>query len=476
MPETNGLTERSWRNLLREIQTGRVIPVIGSEVTTIDLGEGSILLEKMLAPQLAAELKLLNPNKFVAYNDVARQFFFGGGDRRELYTVLGELIDRLSGKQGQHPVGQPGDSLTALASITDFELYITTTPDPMLVRAMIANRPEFSTKHGILRFHPQGNPNGRGSADSSLVSACDLSIPFQGPVVYHILGDYDTFPDFAIWEEDYMEFISGLIACRTKEQLENLFRYISDRSLLFLGAPSEDWVLRFFLRAARGGRLSANPRRDYIADQAKSLGESLIFFFDKTIRATTIIDGCPQAFIAELEKRWRTGKENKLEPQEFLDSQLEVMPRDSVFISYAREDFATASLLGQCLSQAGIPVWMDKHRLGPGQNFETQLEYAVKDSASFFLSLISRSTEKDHTRFVHREREWAAQRHSPGYVYYVPVVIDDILDSEISLEPKCFEKIHRERPVSLDAAGFKALVNKVRGYVDQHRRFERPRS
>ena len=62
---------------------------------------------------------------------------------------------------------------------------------------------------------------------------------------------------------------------------------------------------------------------------------------------------------------------------------------------------------------------------------------------SFFLSVISAATEGDANRYCHKERRWAAQRHVNGFVFYIPVVIDDT--PEPTLEPPEFAEIHFDR-------------------------------
>src|SRR6185437_9988038 len=103
---------------------------------------------------------------------------------------------------------------------------------------MTAMRPGFSAERGVIRFHPSGNPNRTSDAPLSgrIDSPCDLPATFSGTLIYHILGDYNTLPDFAVWEEDYMEFICGLLEHR--DTLSNLFRLLGSRDLLLLGAPS----------------------------------------------------------------------------------------------------------------------------------------------------------------------------------------------------------------------------------------------
>ena len=145
------LSEKEWRNLLYEIHKGQVLPVIGLRLVTVtDPGNGNIVtLDHYLAPHLARELELDEPSKFETLNDVARAFLLGGGERRELCICLGPLLENL-------PFAPP-QALLDLASITDFNLFLTSTADPLLVRAMTTMRPDFSPTDGVLRFHPAGN-------------------------------------------------------------------------------------------------------------------------------------------------------------------------------------------------------------------------------------------------------------------------------------------------------------------------------
>lgn len=469
MANESFLTDRDWRNLLREIHSGQVIPVIGPDLVTISPdGQASdappIALHRCLAPQLAEALNLDQPERFQGYNEVAREFLLYGGKREDLYLELAEILDRLS--------TPPPPPLVTLASISDFNLFIATTPDPLTARAVQKARPGFSLDRGVIRFHPAGNPNRSYDAPASgnIQSPCDLPETFQGPLVYHILGDYNTLPDFALWEEDYMEFVCGLI--ENRHTLENLFRVIANRNLLLLGAPSEDWIVRFFLRAARGKRLSDLKKKDYLADTHGNLGEPMIFFFDKAIRSTRIIDGSVQSFVEELASRWHEQYGTVNDGKTFLERQPEEMPRGSVFVSYSRDDLPTAVQVAQSLSAAGVPVWLDKQRLQPGENYERSLEHAIKDSASFFLSLISKATESDANRYVHQERRWAAQKHVDGFVFYVPLILDELSDDQVRLEPACFQSIHRDRigPDSLPR-----FAQRMRHYVEQYRDSGRPR-
>jgi hypothetical protein len=181
---------------------------------------------------------------------------------------------------------------------------------------------------------------------------------------------------------------------------------------------------------------------DYIADRAENLSEPMVLFFDKVVGSTRIISGDPNCFVHELVRRYhdKYSKINKIDP---LSEMPDEMPRGSVFISYAHDDIDSVRKLIQGLHAIRVPVWIDKQRLEIGENYESQIKYAIKNSCSYFISVISRNTELNTARYVHKERQWAAERHVEGFVYYVPIIIDET--PEPKSEPIVFSKVHFER-------------------------------
>jgi hypothetical protein len=117
-----------------------------------------------------------------------------------------------------------------------------------------------------------------------------------------------------------------------------------------------------------------------------------------------------------------------------------------------------------------VPVWLDQQRLQLGENITRSLEGAVKESM-FFISLISKHTERDRERYVHKERAWAAERHPDGFTFYLPLIIDDV--PAPSLEPSRFSEVRRER-LAPDTLG--TFVRRVKSLVEQCRASGRPRS
>jgi hypothetical protein len=446
-------SDRDWRNLLRYIRDGQVIPIVGPGLSTVDTGGGSHLpIDRAIAPQLAGALGLEpDVTRHASVNRVACEYLLcSGAARKNIYDEIRELLDQRN--------DEPPSALVDLASITDFNLFISSSFDPLLVKAIKKARPGFVP-------HRRGMGVGEANVlEYHYRKPVDVPTSLTAPVIYHVLGSYETYPDFAVWEEDYLEFICGLL--QHSEQLKNLFSLLRDRYLLVIGSPATDWITRFFLRVAKGERLSdrkARAEQDYLADQPENLGESMAFFFDRIVGATRIIAGDPAAFVCELAQRWHN-RQVTLDTNDPLQQMPDTMPRGAVFLSYSRDDVTAVRELVRGLRAAQVPIWIDRQRLVAGANYRRSLEFEVKHQCSFFLSVISRATESDPSRFVHTERQWAAQRHVDGYVFYIPIVIDEALPQgwKPQREPSVFSQVHFEHvPSGVVTAAFAVRLRRL---------------
>ena len=109
-----------------------------------------------------------------------------------------------------------------MAEITDFNLYISTTFDSLLTDAINATRFDGADATDVFSYAPN--------------KVEDLPSPKLGlkrPAVYHLFGKAAAVPRFAICEEDYLEWISGLqSATYTPERLSGELHHCH---LLLLG-------------------------------------------------------------------------------------------------------------------------------------------------------------------------------------------------------------------------------------------------
>lgn len=452
------LTEHEWRELLQRIHSRGVLPIIGPDLVTVSLGgaDTGLPLQNFLAADLAAALGVkVDAMTGLSINNVVCRHLLAGGDPHGIYWAVAAILDRLE--------APPPRALVDLASITDFDVYISGTVDHLLAKALEKERPGFHRDSDVAVFTynaPVDLPASRGEA-----------------FLYHLLGSRQTCPDFAVWEEDHLAFLHGLV--EHADGLKQLFRLLKQRYLLLLGMPFNDWLLRFFLFVANGERFSrTRGRNSCLTDQVEKLGEPLVFFFDQVVGTTRIVGGDPAAFVGELTERWRGEFGGTAEDSDVLKQVSDEIPRDAVFVSYSSDDLEAIARLVKGLRAAQIPVWLDKHRLHAGENYEDKLKLAVKEHCSFFISVISKATERgladEHgeLRFVHRERCWAAERHFDGYVFYLPVVIDDTSDP--TLEPAVFARMHHDRLKGGTLTP--TFAKRVRALVDEYRRSGRPRA
>jgi hypothetical protein len=434
MTEGAYLKQDEWEKLIRDIKSGYTIPVIGPEFVTVadpENGGDPIPIGKYLAPKLAQLLQLKNFDRYSNLNDASWNHLIEGGRTRDVYSGLRTLLAEF------HEKGiKPAEHLLSLAKITDFSLFINMTFDTQLQQALTQTRHGFDAEISTISYMP--------SEPVDLPDAVG-----NKTILYQLMGNHKkTWPEFAVWDEDYLEFIFGLI--ENKDLLRKLFQKLKNSNLLFLGSPASDWIVRFFLRITRGSRLSSRGQSnfvEYLAGCQGQLDKSLIIYSDKVLNVSQIINGCPIGFVNELYDRWNMAPSQANGDREFIENYPEKMPNKSVFISYARENLSSAVALARTLQENNVPVWLDKQRLKAGQDYNKALQDAVRVRCWYFISLISPETEadKNRERFVHKERNWAANRHQEGFVFYIPVLIHDLStgqEKKPKCEPNCFEKIN----------------------------------
>src|SRR5262245_3202810 len=132
------MDEDFWSDLLNRIDNGEVVPVIGPGAVTF--GRGDELLYPWLAQRLPAELKppltfKKPPRDLQDVVDAQR-----ARDQRvdHIYKGLHKILE--------DPDLRPGATIAALAAIEGFKLFISTTFDPLLPRAVEAVAPGGSPK------------------------------------------------------------------------------------------------------------------------------------------------------------------------------------------------------------------------------------------------------------------------------------------------------------------------------------------
>src|SRR5215472_115931 len=381
-----------WEELLAYIEEERVIPIIGPASSTVITDGQSVSLEDYVAGRLAPRLGLpsgaLPPAPTL--NEVVSLYLRRNGRREALYPRIRGIV--------QEADFTTPKVLRQLAEIRQFNLFVTTGFDSLLETAV--NEVRFG---GAPRTHTFAYaPN----------NVCDLETTKRaliGPTVYHLFGKLSASPSCAISDEDLLEFLYALQS--ESRRPERLFDELENNHLLIVGGNFSDWVARIFLRTAKRRRLS-DPREvlETLADDRSGKDPGLVAFLGNFSPRTKIFHAGAEPFVEALSERWRQrfGDTGEREPQQWALPPIQ-MPEGAVFISYAREDLAAARMLKRALDSAGLSVWFDLDRLGPGDTFDLKIQDCVR-RCSMFMPLLSRNTEARTEGFFRREWNYALDR------------------------------------------------------------------
>jgi TIR domain/SIR2-like domain len=420
-------TDEFWEDLLDFVEQGKVIPVVGEHV--VSFGDSNELLYPWLARELATLLGV-NVSRFTenpTLNDVAREHLLAGGERNLIYSRLWRIL------RDRCPV--PGGTLRDLAAINAFNLYLTTTFDPLLERALNAIRFGGKETTRTQAFFPR-------AADKDLAAR---RAELAGVTVYHVLGKVSGIEgEFVAWEEDLLDFLCELARHLSTDVMKHLGYDLKSHALLILGLNFSDWVTRLFLRVSRQDPLSRVTLVSWLADGPPCAeAQSMVLFFGGVSRGIKVIECDPAAFASELAQRWGKRHPLQLGPT---GNDTATGPHGLVFISYAREDEIAARCLAEGLKAHGCEVYLDRERLGAGINFHFELEDQIRKYCALFLSVISPATENAvGDNYFRRERYWASQR-AEGYSddergeFYLPVLIHPTLPlpAKLRQEPHIF--------------------------------------
>ena len=424
--------EDAWDDLLNYIEEHRVIPIIGPDLLRVQTDTGLRPLYVWLAEKLAVRLAvdtaaLPQP---LTLNDVMCSYLGQRGRREEAYTRLRSIMREVQ--------FEPPQALHQLAQITDFDLFVTTTFDPLLETAL-----------NLERFGGQPSTEVIAYAPNRVADLPAERADLGRTVVYHLLGRLSASPTYVLSDEDMLEFICAL----QSEHLtpEKLFHELEHNHLLLIGSDFSNWLARLFLRMAKRKRLS-DPREvtEVFADDHTSKDERLVAFLQQVSVRTRVYGGA-EAFVAELHRRWSARQRPAAPanggsaPQRFMPPARE-MPENAIFISYAREDLPAVQHLKAALDAAGLTTWFDLDRLEGGDDYDRKIRANIQ-RCSFFLPIVSATTQRRHEAYFRREWSYAVDRArniAEGAVFILPVCIDDTPESA-ALVPDSFKAVHMTR-------------------------------
>lgn len=407
--------ERDWEKLLTLMKEGNIVPVIGPELLCVPWGADPAVRLYDIWGEVLAECRNItiaseSEGAPLLYRVASCASMVSGIPQGDLEYDMDSVI-----RCREWPLPE---SLRLLAEIRDFPLYVTTTIDHLMERALR----EVSGSQKVplqISFNPGGNR-----------ALIDLPLDFQSArrdTVFHLFGATSTDTEgYAATEDELIEFSWSLIDHDYAPK--RLYDFLRKKTILLLGCNFPDWLARFFIHA-----LTRRSDSHIAVTYVSACPECGLRDFLKRRKARLIPPVSPIDFVIELHRRWK--EQQHVPPAETVQpvplSLQRPAKKGSVFLSYCRDDRQTAVAIRAQLDAAGIDVWMDETGLEPGAVFREVIHTSI-ENASFFIALISRSldlSESDRPgRFVYKEWKWAEEvneERPPNMSFLLPVAIDD---------------------------------------------------
>jgi len=452
-----GRAKVAWSQLEGLLARRNVIPVIGPDVVVVDGELGRRPLTDYIAKDVAETLELDQGwNEKMSLNDVACRCLASNMPIDDVYTAVKDSLE-------SHPF-EPPESLRKLARINAFNLFVTTTFDDLMKRALDIERFNGEDKTAVYAYSPEQVEDIPDSVDR-----------LRGPTVYHLLGRASKVRPYVVTEEDTLEFVHALQSDMRSPKL--LLDGLGSHSLLIIGSGYSDWLARFFLRVTKRERLLlARRKTDFVADARLRDEVGLKSFLKQFNAGTKVFESEASDFIDELAERWEKIAGSSPQPAPKSRSNGE---EHNVFISYAHEDSDDAKALASALRNLGVPVWLDKPAgydeqggLIGGDKFPEKIAMQIRDAA-LFVPLLSRNVETVDKRFF--RREWgvaldAAIEASDATAYISPVKLDDIAQTSPHIPPGFKQGLHWE---DIRASGVERVALNLR---EAYRNYQRARS
>jgi hypothetical protein len=413
--------EDFWDDLLAFVEQGRVIPVVGPELLTIPGEAGPLPLYRAVADRLLARYGLSRvPQEQYGLYEAVAAIAASGKRVRDLYRPVNDILQKVLAEHSSIP-----QALEKLARIQAFDLFVTTTPDDLLARALSMARGTAPEEIEYAPKLPTARRRDIPETPSSRYSA-----------VFYLFGKADVAPFYAIHEEDALEFPFTL---HEGNGPERMFSQMRGRNLLLIGCAFADWLSRFFIRLSNPDRLFSDQRtkKEYLV--GAETDQELVFFLERFSQDSRRYPQPASEFVDELHRRWM-----ERNPPAIDTPAVAPAPSDSggtIFISYSSADLGPAKSLYDGLQKIGGDVaWFDKSVLKPGDEWERQILGAIQKCA-LFLPVLSTNTETRHEGYFRKEWDEAAERSRriQGRKFIFPIVIDADYDmNRYSLLPERF--------------------------------------
>lgn len=377
--------EPLWDKLTQQIVDGKVIPVIGPELLTVN----GININTFIIDWLGRKLGMKKQPKSFSEVVYSAEYEARCGNRDRIYYQVNNIFAK--------KIFRASQQLKKLLSIRQFPFVITTSFAPIVEQVM---REIWRDELKVMRFN--NNP----SENNDINNGTDL----RKPTVYYMFGHVgEGAHKYVLTDTDMLDFVSSWLSNDNKARPKNLSNELKDKYLLMLGNNYSNWLFRFIWYSMR------KPDLGYGMLAYDALDEQLINFLERT--KTTTMQNTSEVIdqiYERLEKKLAENEKKKFnQPENDMD----------VFISYSRSDSSIADKLYDVLTAQGKRVWYDKLNITEGGNFMEEIRKAIR-TAKYFVPILTENItkEKDSSHVYRNEWDTAIEiAISMGRTYIIPI-------------------------------------------------------
>lgn len=410
------LKDRDWQVLLRSIQRGHCILLLGPGAAIDPNDPQGDPLPVRLALKLAAELREENKgDELVAPSDLAHVAQIYARAMRKKRPGL-----ELAVEDFYTPYREKTTPLHLDLAALPFALCISTTPERFLLNAF-AETPDKKPIYDFYHFQPDPS-----HARARMLTEPPEKNPENRPLVYDLYGSLDEPDSLVLSENDLLDFLVNVI----REPL-GLNLYVTKRfgdpltSFVFIGFGFRHWYLRILLHVLKAPSERRGPSMALEDGSFFNLPDHLktaLFFQSGHL---IYFHQLPwQDFARELRERFEQQVSSKQ-----TQTAVPEPPADApiVFLCHENRDKPCAESLAEAIKARGIKIWLDKQSLRGGDNWAKAIPQVIAKQTDYVVILQSpRMLDKPESYFW-KEIQIALERQRdfrPELRFVIPVLLE----------------------------------------------------
>jgi len=399
--------EFPWDELIKLIDREQVIPIVGSEVYQV----GNQALYEVIASEIAHAPVAADRH---AFHKMAGRFLQPKEDKAQNkdHTDLNVEIDKIVARYKLDDFPWLG----MLAQIKKFRLYVNTTYDDLLYRALQkAGRNVKALVYTPTEKDLDGLAEGLEFINNKTDSA----------IVFNVFGNTtSTKPSYD--EKDLIENIAHLQG-DMQSNSNRFFKYLNNRSHLFVGCSYKNWLMRFVARS-----ITNMPFDPGAAQQRR--------FFSNNVLLDDLDYKDLQRFLRDYQSRifYNGSTADFLQSMRVQANDMKwVVDKHTTFVSFSGAQRPLADKLNDFFKKNDIKTWFDQEARGEGRLVSDTIRKAIKISKVFVAVVTPEYNDK---LYQARETDWVSNYNEDNPADETAVITITLGKVDVGLLPRALTK------------------------------------